>query len=61
MLFVVFLEGNLLVETSDLLVSEVVVYYKFLVFCMRFVVSRGLVLSMKFAIGHLLVGPLIIL
>jgi len=59
--FVAFLEENLLVETSDLLVSEVVVHYKFLVFCLRFVVLRGLVFDMRIAIGHLLVGHLIVL
>ena len=61
MFFVVFLGGNLLVETSDLLVSEVVVHYRFLVFCLKFVVLRGLVLSMRIAISHLLVGHLIVL
>jgi hypothetical protein len=55
------LEENLLVETSDLLVSEVVVHYKFLVFCLRFVVLCGLVFDMRIAIGHMLVGHLIVL
>ena len=61
MFFVVFLVRSLLVGKYDLLVSGVVVHYKFLEFYLIFFVSCDLVLNMMFAIGRLLVGHLIVL